>query len=131
MDKVYAEMAKIADEVIQHYKTDFTHWDTESYGRMYEGTKFIWLARECGSYILAIPSYLKNQFKIGDNDLIDSRLVKPGHEMTLAEYLNYHRDWDETIINHYGGERSKYFLVTKGESIVPLEREKALQIVRE
>lgn len=131
MDKVLSEMAKIADEVIKAYKTDFTNWDVQSYGRMYEGTKFIWLAREHGTYILGIPSEIRKKFNLNDEEKVDPRLVKPGYEMTVKEYVDYIKGWGETIVNHYGGENARYFMVVKGESIKPITREKALEIVME
>ena len=131
MDKVYAKMSKIADEIIQHYKSDFTHWDTESYGRMYEGTKFIWLVCEYGTYILGIPSFVRSQLKLNDFDKVDPRLLRPGDEMTLSEYLDYIRDFSRAALENYHADDAKYFIVTKGESIIPLERQKALQIVKE
>ena len=130
MDKVYAEMTKIADEIIQHYKTDFTHWDTESYGRMYEGTKFIWLVCEYGTYILGIPSFVRSQLKLNNFDKVDPKFLRPGYEMTLSEYLDYIRDFSKAALEHYHADDASYFLVTKGEIIIPLERQKALNLVQ-
>lgn len=131
MDKVLSEMAKIADEVIEHYKTDFTHWDTESYGRMYEGTKFIWLVCKYGTYILGIPSFVRSQLKLNDFDKIDPKFLRHGYEMTLSEYLDYIQDFSRAALEHYHTDDAMYFMVVKGENIKPITREKALKIVME
>ena len=129
-DRVFSRMTSIADKTIKHYKTDFTVYDTQAYGRMYEGTKFIWQVCEYGTYILGIPAYIKKQLGIKDFEKVDSRLLKPGYEMTLSEYLGQIRGFSESVINYYQADNSEYFLVTKNKEIKRITAEKALKIVR-
>lgn len=111
MDNVFLKMTEIADKTIENYKEDFTEHDIITYGRMYEGTEFIWTVRKTGTYICGIPSTIKRNDK---------------------QYLADVKDFSKTIIEHYKnvyGDKVLYFHISKGKFIKKISAEKALEKV--
>ena len=111
MDDVFIKMTQIADKTIKHYKTDFTEHDIITYGRMYEGTEFIWTVRKTGSYICGIPSAIMRKDE---------------------QYIKDVKDFSTTVIEHYKnvyGDKVLYFHVSKGKFIRKISAEKALEKV--
>ena len=113
-DKIFQKMTEIADRVIKHYKSDFTDYDINTYGRMYENTPFIWIVRKCGTYIVGLASKM-------------SDCTQKAQEET--------REFATCVIEHYTGsgrsEDNHFFLIYKGKSIKEIDGNTALKMVRE
>ncbi len=113
-DKIFQKMNEIAERVIKHYKSDFTDYDINTYGRMYENTPFIWIVRKCGTYIVGLASKM-------------SDCTQKAQEET--------REFATCIIEHYTGsgrsEDNHFFLIYKGKSIKEIDGNTALKMVKE
>lgn len=113
-DTVFQKMTEIADRIVKHYKTDFTDYDINTYGRMYENTAFIWVVRTCGTYIVGLASKMTD-------------CPKEAQENTRAFAIS--------IIEHYTGcgksENNHFFLVCKAKSIEEIDGLTALKMVKE
>lgn len=53
---VYPVMAKIASEKIKHYNSDFLYHDTIHLAQLKAENSFIWIVRNCGSWLLTDKS---------------------------------------------------------------------------
>ena len=120
MDKVFQKMQRIADRSIQHYKTDFTEYDTRTYGRMYDGTHFLWCVRPCGTYICGIPKTIKSKTPLDTINWFNQKEFED-----FQEYLNDVRETSKAIVEAFHDQ--KYYYVVKGESIREISKEQALK----
>ena len=132
MDKVFLKMSEIVDKFVQNYKTDFTVHDTQTYGRMYDGTQFIWIVRPSGTWVCGIPSVIKKSWNVQGWETVDPRLVKPNFtNMTFGEYLKEIESYSKDIVSAYDEPKNRFYLVTKGKDIKQISKQQALEIIKD
>lgn len=51
---IYAEMAKVAEPVIEHYHDDFRKHDRKIISEASDGDVFLWAPRKCGSHLILV-----------------------------------------------------------------------------
>jgi hypothetical protein len=123
MDKVFQKMKSIADVSIQHYKTDFTEYDVLTYGRMYDGTHFLWCVRPCGTYIVGIAKTIEPKM---DRDKKNWLVYQHGtsHD-DFKEYLKVVRETARVIVDGFHDQH--FYYVVKGQSIKEITKTQALK----
>jgi hypothetical protein len=60
LNPAYVAMSEYAEEIIKHYKADFTFHDAIQLMDHSVNDKFVWIVRECGSHLFYNPSSWSN-----------------------------------------------------------------------
>ena len=108
---------------IQHYKTDFTEYDTLTYGRMYEGTHFLWCVRPCGTYIVGIAKTIK--YKTPLNNI---KWFEQEDFLNFKKYLSDVRENAKAVVEGFHDQH--YYYVVKGQSIKEITKAQALKEIK-